>query len=161
MSTFIVDLATLHSGLNRLVLEGDASELGLPPATWPGRISGTLDVEKSGEQVTVRGPLLAVVQLECVRCLRSFELRLQPPFELFAERAGSSRNRNEEAELERDHFMKFHDGRRLDLGEEIREALLLELPMTPRCREDCRGLCPACGADLNEGPCGCKGQPPA
>lgn len=161
MSTFIVDLATLQPGLNRLVLEGDASDLGLPPAVWPGRVSGTLDVEKSGEQVTVRGKLLAVAHLECVRCLRPFELPLRPPFELFSERAGSSRNKGEEAELERDRYMKFHDGRRLDVGEEIRETLLLELPMTPRCREDCRGLCPVCGADLNEGPCGCTRQPPA
>ncbi len=47
--------------------------------------------------------------------------------------------------------MKFHDGRRLDLREDARESLLLEIPIAPRCREDCAGLCPKCGADLNLG----------
>jgi uncharacterized protein len=51
--------------------------------------------------------------------------------------------------------MAFHDGRHLDVSEEAREVLILELPIAPRCREDCRGLCPRCGAELNEGPCGC------
>jgi uncharacterized protein len=54
--------------------------------------------------------------------------------------------------------MAFHDGRQLDLGGEARETLLLEIPIAPRCREDCRGLCPRCGADLNDGPCACQGR---
>jgi uncharacterized protein len=44
----------------------------------------------------------------------------------------------------------------LDLGDAIREALILAVPEYPLCREDCRGLCPRCGADLNDGPCGCR-----
>ena len=48
-----------------------------------------------------------------------------------------------------------HQPRRLDLRESVREALLLELPITPYCREDCPGLCPSCGAELALGPCGC------
>jgi uncharacterized protein len=53
--------------------------------------------------------------------------------------------------------MRFHDGRRLNLTEDAREALLLEVPMTPLCREDCAGLCPRCGAELNTGPHACTG----
>ena len=41
------------------------------------------------------------------------------------------------------------------MTETVRESLLLELPITPRCREECPGLCPKCGHDLNDGPCGC------
>jgi uncharacterized protein len=43
----------------------------------------------------------------------------------------------------------------IDLGPLVRDAIVLELPMAPLCREDCRGLCPQCGADRNEGECGC------
>lgn len=46
-------------------------------------------------------------------------------------------------------------GRTLDLTEQIRESFLLLLPRKPLCRQDCVGLCPICGADLNEGACGC------
>ena len=43
----------------------------------------------------------------------------------------------------------------LDLGPLVRDAVVLELPMAPLCREDCAGLCPQCGADRNEGDCAC------
>jgi uncharacterized protein len=47
----------------------------------------------------------------------------------------------------------------IDLGDAIREALILAMPEYPLCREDCRGLCPRCGADLNQGPCACPPVP--
>ena len=43
----------------------------------------------------------------------------------------------------------------LDLSPMIHDALVLELPLAPLCREDCKGLCPHCGADRNVEPCGC------
>ena len=79
---------------------------------------------------------------------------MEAPLTIFADQSGRS-DRREEAELERDDYMLFHDGRRLDLRESVRELLLLELPISPHCREDCPGLCPSCGADLTVGPCGC------
>jgi uncharacterized protein len=46
-------------------------------------------------------------------------------------------------------------GDTLDLAPMARDAVLLELPLAPLCREDCVGLCPTCGADRNEQPCDC------
>ncbi len=46
-------------------------------------------------------------------------------------------------------------GELLDLRPLVRDAVLLELPIAPLCRPDCAGLCPTCGADLNDGPCSC------
>jgi len=46
----------------------------------------------------------------------------------------------------------------LDLTEAIRQYALLAVPMKPLCRKDCAGLCPVCGKDLNQGPCGCSVQ---
>jgi len=155
-SGFVLDLATLPRGASRALLESEAVELGLPVGQWPWKVHAELDLDLSGEQISVRGKLVAVAQLECVRCLRDFELPLQVPFEAYAERSGSGRRSGDEAVLERDRFMLFHDGRRLDLREHARETLLLEIPMAPRCRELCRGLCPRCGADLNEAPCSCQ-----
>jgi len=152
MSAFAIDLGTLSPGRHRVGLECEAADLGLPAGEWPGPVRGAFEVERSGEQVSVRGRVEAVATLECVRCLRAFEFPLIAPLEVFADRAGSAR-RYEEESLERDDLMKFHDGRLLDLGEDARASLLLELPMAPRCREDCRGLCPSCGADRNVETC--------
>jgi len=52
--------------------------------------------------------------------------------------------------------MKFHDGRQLDLSEDTREAQLIELPISPRCSEDCKGLCPRCGTNRNQRNCECQ-----
>lgn len=154
MSDFILDLATLKPSLDRVVIEAPAAEVGLPEAEWRGTVRGQLRIEKSGDRVTVRGDVSSVAQLECVRCLRSFDFEVAVPFTAFADRRGNASSAEEEA-LERDDYMLFHDGRRLDLRASVRETLLLELPITPRCREECPGLCPKCGADLNLGPCGC------
>lgn len=52
-------------------------------------------------------------------------------------------------------------GEPIDLTEDIREDILLAFPQTYHCREDCKGLCPKCGKNLNEGPCSCKTEPDA
>lgn len=154
MTDFILDLATLKPTLNRVEVEATAPEVGLSETEWRSPIVGALRVEKSGSRVSVRGLVSSSARLECVRCLNEFDLPVDVELSLFADQSGKSDRREEEA-LERDDYMLFHDGRRLDLRETVREMLLLELPITPHCREDCPGLCPKCGADLNVGPCNC------
>ena len=48
----------------------------------------------------------------------------------------------------------------IDVAEIAREDILLSLPLVTLCKPDCKGLCPKCGKDLNEGPCSCEGQSP-
>ena len=50
-------------------------------------------------------------------------------------------------------------GDQLDLGDVVREVVLLDVSSTPLCRPDCAGLCLTCGANLNDGPCGCAAVP--
>ena len=85
----------------------------------------------------------------CARCTKpvehpvSFDLRLRLV---------------EEAASEGEEDEAVYTGTRLDLSEQARQALLLSLPFKLLCREDCAGLCPQCGADLNSGACGCGGK---
>ena len=82
----------------------------------------------------------------CRRCLQPVGGRVEARFqELFEPRAREGET----------YPLK---GDRIDLGPMVREALVLELPLAPVCREDCAGLCPTCGADRNAGGCDC---PPA
>jgi uncharacterized protein len=82
----------------------------------------------------------------CRRCLRPVEGRLAVDFqELF-----------EAHPPDGETYRLDHD--RIDLEPLAREALTLDLPLAPLCAEDCRGLCPTCGADLNQAVCDC---PPA
>ena len=154
MSGFEIELAGLSQGMTPRHLEAEPRDLGLVPEEWAGQLAADVTLERSGDNISVRGTLQGSALLECVRCLRTFELPLRVPFEVFAERSGTG-SRREEEELERDDYMTFHDGRELDLSQEAHDAIVLELPIAPHCREDCKGLCPRCGADLNDGPCGC------
>ena len=154
MSGFVLDLATLRPSLDRVEVESAASDVGLSQTEWREQVRGSFTVERSGDRVSVRGTVASRAHLECVRCLREFELSLEVPLVVYAERTGST-SREEQEALERDDYMLFHDGRRLDLREAVREAMLLELPISPHCREDCPGLCPRCGAELVLGACDC------
>lgn len=51
------------------------------------------------------------------------------------------------------------DGNELDAGALMREEIIFAVDTKNLCREDCRGRCPKCGRDLNEGPCGCRAEP--
>ena len=59
-------------------------------------------------------------------------------------------------EEENDDYILVDESFKLDLDELLRSDILLELPYKYLCREDCKGLCPSCGKNLNEGPCGCN-----
>lgn len=157
MNAFIIDFATIRPSEERVEAEEPAREVGLEDPQWRGNVRGSFRVERSGESATVRGTVSCLIHVECARCLREFDRTLVAPITVLAERSGTS-SKQEQRELERGDHMLFHDGRRLDLRDSAREALLLELPISPYCREDCPGLCPRCGADLNDGPCACAGR---
>jgi len=113
--------------------------------------------------VAASGLIRTSVGLSCSRCLADFSLPLSIPFEAtYSEEARSPEAEGEEAEVELTaeaiDLFSFH-GRQIDLAGAIEEQVLLALPLRPLCREDCKGLCPSCGADLNRGPCGCAQKP--
>ena len=111
------------------------------------------------DTIHVRGRLQAEVALSCGRCLEGFALSLDQELDLFylPHEAGQDQEEEDEVELsDRDVVVAYYEGDRLDLGDVIREQVFLSVPLTRLCREDCRGLCPQCGANLNLGSCGCQ-----
>ncbi|MBD3221173.1 DUF177 domain-containing protein [bacterium] len=113
-------------------------------------ISGSLVVDNLEGRSVVRGDLEARGTAECGRCLEPFELVFDVPLELVV-----MRDAGDETEDAETLVLHQRDGV-VDLSEPVREAILLALPQQRVCRDDCRGLCPQCGADLNDGPCGCE-----
>jgi uncharacterized protein len=81
------------------------------------------------------------------------------PFDLFYAPADASAGQAGERELrERDLDFAVYENDQIDLDELVLEQLELSLPSRVLCREECRGLCPQCGADLNVEQCDCKPQ---
>ncbi|MCL2315484.1 MAG: DUF177 domain-containing protein [Actinomycetia bacterium] len=101
-----------------------------------------LTLESAGEGVWVAGTAVATLAGECVRCLRTLEERR--PFDVHELYYYPGRDAEEDA------LFVEHD--QIDLEPALRAAIVLELPFAPLCRPDCAGLCPTCGADLNDDP---------
>jgi len=93
--------------------------------------------------------------LACTRCLTQFVEKMEPAIELLVLQ-GKELVEDEERELgARDLGVWQVEGDKFRTEPVIVEQVQLNIPMKPLCREDCRGLCPTCGADLNAGDCGC------
>jgi uncharacterized protein len=123
-----------------------------------GSLLGHMRMRRTNQCILVDGWVELTVQLSCTRCLTEFEQHMHVPFE---ERyypiidVVTGLPMSNEAEGEDDVFY-IDDHHHLDLTEGIRQNVLLAIPMVTLCKEDCAGLCPQCGHDLNTGPCTCQ-----
>lgn len=127
----------------------------------PTEVSGELAFAEPNFVLDLR--LETRASVECDRCLKPFDLELEGRIQLMVierhERPSRGAESVEERELTEDELGVLEVvGESLDTTPIVREQILLELPAKPLCREDCAGLCPACGADLNLGACGCESR---
>jgi uncharacterized protein len=128
--------------------------------TFVAPLQARLRVIRVGEMVEVEGTVESRIRLSCSRCLAEHDEPLVGSFALTYAREMpevTDETGEEEVELSAEEMgLTLFHGEEIDLGEAIAEQVILALPMHPLCREDCRGLCPHCGANLNEGDCGCE-----
>jgi uncharacterized protein len=117
---------------------------------------------KMGTEVLVQAHFTMPLTSQCKRCLKT--VTLDEPVELTrtyvpaGKQKAPREHKGEESEGSFDPGLVDEDtysGKELDLAPAIREQMLLSMPLAPLCDEECKGLCPACGKDLNEGECGC------
>jgi len=150
-------LHELDEGHTRLDLELPAESIGLgaKDVVLDGPLDVSLSLDRRGDEIWIRGTVHTVALQECSRCLVEFSQNLELDFEVFCAKLPSVRTMSPKALDEEDGGVHFHDGRVLSIDNEIREAILLGLPMRPLCKETCAGLCPRCGEDRNQGPCRC------
>jgi uncharacterized protein len=129
----------------RVEIDVSRGELGLADARLTGDVTVDVDVESTLDDIVVTGRLTTSWRDQCCRCLRPLAGVLEASVEeRYAVDPGPA-----------DDAFPIVSGQ-LDLGPMVREEVLLAMPDAPLCRPDCPGLCPTCGADLAEGPCGCE-----
>lgn len=107
-------------------------------------LSGDIRLTRTAQGLYLEGVLFAVYPMECSRCLTPFDQVLAPKLsDLFVY----------PAEKADDPILAIAETGTLDLHPYLREMMLLDIPIQPVCRPDCRGLCPVCGNNLNEETC--------
>jgi len=119
-------------------------------------VSLTFDIFKDKQQFRLVGRVETTLELPCSRCLEPFTLPVEQTFDLRYQPHALNAGEGEREIEEDDLTTAFYEDDEIDLGQLMREQFYLALPMKPLCADDCKGLCPMCGTNLNRGACGCK-----
>jgi uncharacterized protein len=150
-----VDVSELLEALGESVeVRGELalSSLDVGPESFALRRPAAYDVTLSnvGSAIVALGSISAPVRATCSRCLCEFDTVIEAEVDGFYVRPGDEEGVPEEQEIE-----PIEADSTVDIGPALVSALVLEAPFAPLHAEDCAGICPTCGADLNEGPCDC------
>jgi uncharacterized protein len=122
----------------------DIPQINIPPDLRVNSLIGLVRVTRTPQGILLQADFRAAIELECVRCLADFQQTLKFNFtELYA---FSQR-------YVTDSGLLMPETGIIDLTPVLREYILLEIPISPLCRPDCKGLCPICGNNLNESTC--------
>jgi DUF177 domain-containing protein len=144
-----VSFAEPEQEINRTLARGLSHEYFIKA---PLQVS--LSYYRAGTEIFLSGTLEATTTASCSRCAEEFDLPSHRSFRyVLAPKVMSGDN--DFALKAEDLEFSFYQGDEVDLTPLIREQALLALAERPLCREECRGLCPQCGANLNQGDCGC------
>jgi len=152
----------------RFTIEESASaaSLGLDEEPFSGNetLSVTCSCHRDGDVAVAECMVTVPVVQVCARCLADGSSTVSTAFTLVVRRLHQGEHPPEESEdedtFERDEDVRFlpHDQHMVAIGDLVHDAVLLAVPDKPLCSEECRGLCPECGGNLNETECGCTSE---
>ena len=107
------------------------------------------------KDIRLRGRLSSGLELQCARCLEPVPQEIARDFELLYRPLGADAGRDELSVTDAEAEIGYYQGEGILLEDVLREQVVLALPLKITCREDCRGLCPQCGKNLNVEQCSC------
>ncbi|MDH5477269.1 MAG: DUF177 domain-containing protein [Nitrospinota bacterium] len=143
---------TFHEWVVELEMFRDCPE----PIPLKGAVKAEGSIYKSGTTVYFTAQAQGAFDLVCSRCARDFEAPFKAAVNAIflprKEEPGAPVSEEDAGEVE----TAYYDGETVDLFLPLRDQVTLAEPMRPLCMEDCKGLCPRCGADWNEAACDCS-----
>jgi len=108
--------------------------------------------------IRLKGKLETSLEVACARCLDPVVLAVKRNFDLLYRPLGTDAGHEELSVTDAEAEIGYYQGEGLLLEDTLREQVLLAVPLKTVCREDCKGLCPHCGKNLNEGACSCADE---
>jgi uncharacterized metal-binding protein YceD (DUF177 family) len=111
-------------------------------------------LEESGDSYLLRGDLRGTLVTPCARCLEPAAVALDIPIIVSYEE--SDEEEDDDADDDEEGEVRFFTGGEIDLGPELRDEIILAMPIGPLCRPDCAGICSVCGGNRNATPCDCE-----
>ncbi len=107
------------------------------------------------KDIRLNGELSTRVEIACARCLEPVVQDVARNFDLLYRPLGADAGREETSVSGTEAEISYYEGEGLLLEDVLREQVLLAVPLKAICRQDCKGLCPQCGANLNVTKCSC------
>jgi len=140
----------LSDGIYQYVLVEDTASLELGEH-FSDNVVANVTIEKRGTQIFLAADISARGSFECDRCLTSFLSPLTSSYRMYYVSEGGASIDIDPAELQ----IVPPGFSVIDLSEDVRQTVLLSVPLKLLCSENCKGLCPHCGINLNVGACNC------
>ncbi|MGA7218693.1 MAG: DUF177 domain-containing protein [Candidatus Sulfotelmatobacter sp.] len=107
------------------------------------------------QDIRIQGRLATSLEMTCARCLEPLTQDVKREFDLLYRPLGADAGRDEMSITDAEAEISYYEGEGLPLDDVVREQVLLAAPLKVTCREDCKGLCPHCGKNLNLEQCSC------
>jgi uncharacterized protein len=149
-----------RSYVEELIGEPDELEIGSDEYSLDEPVRVVCRMRRDGEFLRVDGEADAGLSVQCDRCVEPFVMYVSGSFSLLVKRLAfdepvPERNDDDETSGDEDICFVDHNAKSIDIAPYVRDAVILNVPMKILCSEDCRGLCPVCGNNLNESSCSC------
>lgn len=145
----IIKISNLSEGVHSFDFNEDVKEIELDEPFF-GNALVNVKLNKLHNQIVLEADVSVKAKFECDRCTADFDSVLKTNYRMVY-LSGIKPDGNDDANVT---YLKA-DSDKISLDADVRDYALLSVPMKKLCKEDCKGLCPNCGKDLNKGDCGC------
>jgi uncharacterized protein len=151
----IIDFREIELGKTKYYFDVEPESVGLeyPDVAFRHNVQTAVSALAVSDEIIIDGNTGTIATAECHRCLKTVELQINAAIRLIIQRTDNY----EEKDTGDENFVTVSKSEsQYDLKPYCREVLLMEIPDKVLCKDDCRGLCPVCGADLNVEQCQCR-----
>ena len=145
-----INISNLSEGVHEYEFEEPPSSIKLDER-FSKPVFVNVEIEKRRRQLFLTGHVKTSGKFVCDRCLTDFEKDLSVDY-----RMTYVHDRNDAGEIDKDEIVVIHPSmNEIKIDEDVRQYILVSIPLKLLCKEDCAGLCETCGKSLNHGTCDC------
>ncbi len=147
-----INISKLSDGEHNYTFITKSSELEIDEKRFNKPVYIEVTLEKSRRQIFLEANIYTVGRFQCDRCVEDFDLVLENSYRMYY-----VYSEEESKKYEPDEVMVITpETNEIDISDDVRQMVLLSVPMKLLCYEECLGLCPRCGKNLNFEVCTCK-----
>ena len=145
-----IQVGGLSDGIHQYRFQVDPAELSLD-GNFAEDVIVEVSLDKTGNRFLLRSTIQASGTFECDRCVAQFARTLQSSYQMYYVPEGDDQGENDPAEIQ-----VIPSGLTvIDISDDVRQTIQLSIPLKLLCQDDCEGLCPHCGTNLNNEQCSC------